>query len=302
MKRLFLVIIILIIIFVIFLYSFSNFQEKTIEINSKISIKDVTYSNSSGSKFDENMNSLIEIDKDYQNYTTKITGQNWSTIIYKQYDNDKTKLAAILLLMSQEAYLSVETTYATGGMNIKDEEWLSLNINKIDNKTSKGNILKLIDNLKIIENFYLEKNLSFAKTGINRLNFLYGYIDNSEFPKDDFTVFFNDAGFNENISFEDAVNNTLLSYGIIYKTIMTKIDVTEVNNKTITIKNTGLADLDIKDYTFYIYEDYESTNYTCSKYFLSPGSTTSCVLDNSCFGKEVIINYFGGSKKFNCSG
>jgi hypothetical protein len=305
MKRLFLVILIFIIILalILSLYFLGDIQkEKLVDVGLKMSLEDVSYNKYKESKslgFD-----LIGIDRNYQHAIENGTGQNWSTIIYRPYDNDKTKLASILLLDCELAYTSLEHTFISYNENISynknitDEEWLKINITRLNqNNISKENILKVIENLKIIENFYLDKGLDFVQTSINRLEFLYNYINKIDFPKDDFTIQF--QGFTGNTSFIDATKITINYYNSIYDSIMTKIDLLEAKNKTIAIRNIGLTSLDTTGLAVNV--DYAFLECKWSNPVVSPGSTTFCILNNSCTGKEVEITYIGGSKKFNCS-
>jgi hypothetical protein len=159
---------IILIIFLALFYFLSVPQEKMVDVDLKLSPEDVGYDayKEQGSFLVDN---LLIIDKNFQHAIKNVTNQNWSTIIYEPYDNEKTKLASILFLISQESLSGLEYTYVysngRGLKNVTDEEWVKLNITRL-NDSSKEDILKLIENLKTIEKLYLGKELKSAQVDI----------------------------------------------------------------------------------------------------------------------------------------
>ncbi len=133
---------------------------------------------------------VSEEDLQTQSAVKQVTGYDWPTLSGGQTGNDDEKLAALLLLWTEESTVFEYYSYVDRSEGISEEEFISLNIALVDETPTKENMAKFIDNLIELQEFYSKKGLTSAQSHIERLKFLktylekYGISENSEMPKE----------------------------------------------------------------------------------------------------------------------
>ena len=120
---------------------------------------------------------VSEEDLQTQSAVKQVTGYDWPTLSGGQTGNDDEKLAALLLLWTEESTVFEYYSYVDRSEGISEEEFISLNIALVDETPTKENMAKFIDNLIELQEFYSKKGLTSAQSHIERLKFLKTYLE-----------------------------------------------------------------------------------------------------------------------------
>lgn len=104
-----------------------------------------------------------------------IADYDWTKLAEKQTGSNNEKLAALLLLYTEEDIVIRHFYYMSGIEPITEKDVESLKLLPVGEETNKENINSLIENLIMLENFYYKEGLDSAQTHISRLRLLQQY-------------------------------------------------------------------------------------------------------------------------------
>lgn len=114
---------------------------------------------------------VSQADSGFQGRIKNITGYYWVSFLDAD-SSENAKITALLFLANEIDSLEGDFSFVNRSVGISKSE-LPARLNATDN--SRENLLKLIGNVKSVENIFAEKGLNSAKIRANRLSVIEGF-------------------------------------------------------------------------------------------------------------------------------
>ena len=256
-KRLWIIAVVVIVLVGSIVYFLLIEKAEPVELGIDITPEDVTYS-AEGIESEEMLELYDEISNQsmlMSNYIRSFAGYNWTILVTNPSDGKKCKVAALSHLLIVNSITGFEAVYLSNRMNLSDYGFLSLPIEMINvNDTSKQNIFLMISYLKQLQEFYKEKEIPFAETDINRLNFLSAYFGVVDIVADEII----DVSFlipefilsGKELTYGAVIKQLLECYDDTYYSIMQRIEIVEAyesnDHVMVSLRNTGRVEIGAK--------------------------------------------------------
>src|SRR3989344_6902395 len=114
-------------------------------------------------------------DKQNQQVIKKLTGFDWTNYPKHPNNSEEQSLASLMLLYSEET-----AVFYPEARNIAKPDTTALELTPIDPNPTKQNMIKLIDSLEKVENYYKDNGLLVASYHLKRLNSLKSYFSKQQ--------------------------------------------------------------------------------------------------------------------------
>lgn len=122
---------------------------------------------------------VSQADLEFQSKAKNITGYDWVSFLDAD-GSENAKITALLFLANEMNSLEGDFSFVNRSVGISKSE-LPTRLNASDN--SRGNLLKLIGNVKSVENIFAEKGLNSAKIRTNRLSVIENFFKKNSLPE-----------------------------------------------------------------------------------------------------------------------
>lgn len=132
---------------------------------------------------------ISEVDLDFQSKVKDITGYDWGNFLNAD-GSENSKVTALLFLANEIDALDDNFNFVDRSVGINKNE-LPLNLTATD--ASKENLLKLIRNVKSVDNVFFSKGLETAKIRANRLSVIEDFFKRYSLPEGEISLDVNDV-------------------------------------------------------------------------------------------------------------
>lgn len=123
---------------------------------------------------------VSQTDLDFQARVKNVTGYDWSNFLNANNREDA-KIAALLFLANEIDSLDDDFAFVNRSVGLTKIE---LGITRLDaSDTSRENLLKVVANIKSVENTFLKKGLKSGKTRANRLSTIESFFSTYSLPE-----------------------------------------------------------------------------------------------------------------------